>query len=358
MAVQTCLFLTKIPPEIHNRIYEFALIADGCQQCRPELADDEGGEEDLDGTSDGDDGDDTEDETLSESTSEREGDEQEEDEQEADYSDLEDESDEELSDEEANSSHALAETHAAEDCSRLVNIATAKQPALTRTCRQIRGECLNMFYAVNRFAFRTRGKNEDGLDELIETFAKLGPAACAVLPGVYVASDFIEELMIKDPRKETNPWTKLIDAMYKAGCSSDAFIHPFFFQKEDPTDPDKRLKFSTKFFAYIEEVIRQRHDCRAKEPFASELFAAFDKQQYYADLVEIERWNAWLGFRGVFTTTPRGRFDHDILVAARTRYGPIYDRNQEYERKEKELALEHAQRSGPLNDQTPSTGEE
>ena len=48
-----------------------------------------------------------------------------------------------------------------------INIAKERQPAITRVCRQVRQECIAMYYFHNKFSFCTKSRLDDSIDPLI-----------------------------------------------------------------------------------------------------------------------------------------------------------------------------------------------
>lgn len=94
-----------------------------------------------------------------------------------------------------------------------------QQPGLTQTCREIRTECLSMFYARNTFRFLTKTGGNDGLDPIATWLDRIGRTNCLSLRSLHIAIAVRDGCMMPHPREKNNPWQSLVLQMKTCGCS-------------------------------------------------------------------------------------------------------------------------------------------
>ena len=113
-------------------------------------------------------------------------------------------------------------------CTRGIKIFTA-QPGLTRACRQIREECLPMYYKINRFCYNSTIRNN--LDDVTTWLEEIGSRNRALVTRisirVYVTGP--DALMIGDPKDPTNPWSDFFANLKRLGCLKRMKVRPSLF---------------------------------------------------------------------------------------------------------------------------------
>lgn len=100
-----------------------------------------------------------------------------------------------------------------------VEITVNKQLGLAETCRQIRQECLAMYFSRNTFRALVVGGDCDALNHVKRWLSHIGPRNCRHLQKMYIDLTLDEAIKLTVVPSKPDTWILLLDHIKEAGCS-------------------------------------------------------------------------------------------------------------------------------------------
>ncbi|KAK5715099.1 hypothetical protein LTR15_010515 [Elasticomyces elasticus] len=102
-----------------------------------------------------------------------------------------------------------------------IDIRTETQPAIARTCRQIREECIQIYYGQSKFEFVTASAQDDTLDDIAHWLERIGPEHCRVLSTIKIKTGVPNGLMLddEDTTHQKTPWARMPLRMKELGIT-------------------------------------------------------------------------------------------------------------------------------------------
>ncbi|KAK5125664.1 hypothetical protein LTR85_011938 [Meristemomyces frigidus] len=117
-----------------------------------------------------------------------------------------------------------------------INVILQRQPPLTLTCREVRSECLAMYYARNTFFFDTTSNDDTAFDGLVQWLERIGTGHCSNLGRLCIVIGVEDGVMIRDPRVVTDQWTTIVHRLKELGCSPLMQVDVFCNKAERPAE--------------------------------------------------------------------------------------------------------------------------
>ncbi|KAK4956837.1 hypothetical protein LTR10_006365 [Elasticomyces elasticus] len=107
-----------------------------------------------------------------------------------------------------------------------IDIRTESQPALAKTCRQIREECIQIYYSRSKFEFVTASARDDALDGIANWLGRIGSDHCRALRTIKVKTGVPNGLMLdnQDSSHQKTPWAKMVRRMKELGVTAGLAI--------------------------------------------------------------------------------------------------------------------------------------
>ncbi|KAK5680346.1 hypothetical protein LTS10_007273 [Elasticomyces elasticus] len=100
-----------------------------------------------------------------------------------------------------------------------IDIRTELQPALAKTCRQIREECIQIYYGRSRFEFVTANAQDDALDGITHWLERIGSNHCRTLRTIKIKTGVPNGLMLNDSTNPETPWKVMVERLEKLGVT-------------------------------------------------------------------------------------------------------------------------------------------
>ncbi|KAK4902799.1 hypothetical protein LTR27_000738 [Elasticomyces elasticus] len=96
-----------------------------------------------------------------------------------------------------------------------IDMRTESQPGLAKTCRQIRKECIQIYYGQSKFGFVTASTQDDALEGITQWLERIGSDHCRTLRTIKIKIGVPNGLMLNDSTNPETPWKIMIERMKK-----------------------------------------------------------------------------------------------------------------------------------------------
>ncbi|KAK5739298.1 hypothetical protein LTR17_005404 [Elasticomyces elasticus] len=100
-----------------------------------------------------------------------------------------------------------------------IDIRMESQPAIARTCRQIREECIQIYYGRSNFEFVTASAQDDALDGMANWLERIGSDHCRALRTIKIKTGVPNGLLLNDATNPETPWKIMMERMKKLGVT-------------------------------------------------------------------------------------------------------------------------------------------
>ncbi|KAK5701152.1 hypothetical protein LTR17_022840 [Elasticomyces elasticus] len=100
-----------------------------------------------------------------------------------------------------------------------IDMRTESQPGLAKTCRQIREECIQIYYGQSKFEFVTASAQDDALDGITQWLERIGSDHCRALRTIKIKTGVPNGLMLNDTTNSETPWKIMVERAQKVGVT-------------------------------------------------------------------------------------------------------------------------------------------